>query len=108
PTRKTDPSNKEQPVAPYFGYVSVTDKYEGLILVGIGKTVDGHPDNNFLKRDLTFNPDGLLDGAVSVTIVGHYAYVCCDVGLVVISLEKPTEPKVMCVLGEKETIHPAH
>jgi hypothetical protein len=108
PTRKMDPENKEQPIAGYFGYVYLTDKYEGLILVGIGVMVDGHPDNNFLKRDLTFNPDGLLNGAVSCTIVGHYAYVCCDAGLVVISLEKPTEPKVMCVLGEKQHIHHAH
>jgi hypothetical protein len=104
PTRKMNPENNEQPIAPYFGYVYVTDKYEGLILVGIGVMVDGHPDNNFLKRDLTFNPDGLLTGAVSCTIVGHYAYVCCDKGLVVISLEDPKQPKVMCVLGE-ECVH---
>jgi formate-dependent nitrite reductase cytochrome c552 subunit len=108
PTRKMNPENKEQPIAGYFGYVYVTDKYEGLILVGIGVMVDGHPDNNFLKRDLTFNPDGLLNGAASCTIVGHYAYVCCDAGLVVISLEDPTQPKVTCVLGEKEHIHHPH
>src|SRR5262245_6146587 len=99
PTRKMNPENKEQPIAPYFGYAYVTDKYEGLILVGIGVMVDGHPDNNFLKRDLTFNPDGLLTGAVSCTIVGHYAYVCCDRGLVIISLEDPLKPKVTFVLG---------
>jgi hypothetical protein len=106
PTRKMDPANKEQPIAGYFGYVYVTDKYEGLILVGIGTTVDGHPDNNFLKRDLTFNPDGLLNGAVSVTIVGHFAYVCCDAGLVVISLQDPKDPQVTCVVGNEHVTRP--
>lgn len=106
PTRKMDPANKEQPIAGYFGYVYVTDKHEGLILVGIGTTVDGHPDNNFLHRDLTFNPDGLLDGAVSVTIVGHYAYVCCDVGLVVISLKDPKDPQVTSVIGGEHVRKP--
>jgi len=106
PTRKMDPENKEQPIAPYFGYVYVTDKYEGLILVGIGVTVDGHPDNNFLKRDLTFNPDGLLNGAKNCTIVGHYAYICCDAGLVVISLENPKKLQVTCVLGKEHVKHP--
>ena len=28
-----------------------------------------------------------------MTIVGHYAYVCCDAGLVVVSLEDPKEPE---------------
>lgn len=106
PTRKMDPENKEQAIAPYFGYIYVTDKYEGLILIGIGVTVDGHPDNNFLKRDLTFNPDGLLDGAESVTIVGHYAYVCCEAGLVVVSLQNPKDPKVTCVLGHEQIKKP--
>ena len=32
-------------------------------------------------------------------IVGHYAYVCCDAGLVVIDVDKPTEPKVTGVVG---------
>ncbi len=100
PTRKMNPENREQPIAGYFGYAYVTDKFEGLILVGIGPMVDGHPDNNFLKRELTFNPAGLLNGAVSATIVGHYVYVCCDAGLVVISLENPKEPRVTAVVGE--------
>jgi hypothetical protein len=106
PTRKMNPENKEQPIAPYFGYVYVTDKYEGLILLGIGVMVDGHPDNNFLKRDLTFNPDGLLDGAVSVTMVGPYAYVCCDAGLVVVSVADPKKPEITAVIGEPLVKHP--
>ena len=34
PTRKQLPENKEQTVHPLYGYMYVTDKYEGLILVG--------------------------------------------------------------------------
>ncbi|MBI1830788.1 MAG: hypothetical protein HYR84_04975, partial [Planctomycetes bacterium] len=90
PTRKQNPDNKEPKVHPLFGYIYVADKYEGLILIGVGTTIDGNPLNNFLKRDVTFNPPlptggegsgvrGVLDGACNVTIVGSYAYVCCEV-----------------------------
>jgi hypothetical protein len=99
PTRSHRPENHEQKVAGLYGYLYVADKYEGLILVGAGTLLDGNPLNNFLKRDVTFNPDGLLCGARNLTIVGNYAYVCCDAGLVVVSLEDPTHPKVTCVLG---------
>jgi hypothetical protein len=99
PTRSHRPENHEQKVAGLYAYLYVTDKYEGLILVGAGTLLDGNPLNNFLKRDVTFNPDGLLCGARNVTIVGNYAYVCCDAGLVVVSLDDPTHPKVTCVLG---------
>jgi hypothetical protein len=79
--------------------VYVTDKYEGLILVQIATMIDGNPLNNFLKRELTFNPDGLLTGATSVTIVGTHAYVCCDAGLVVVGLDDPKKPCVTAVVG---------
>ena len=69
------PENKEQPIHPLFGYLYVTDREEGLILVGAAHTLlDGNPLNNFLKRAVTFNPDGLLNGATSVAIAGTYAY----------------------------------
>ena len=83
-----------------FGYLYVADAEEGLILIGAATTIDGNPVNNFLKRELTYNPDGLLCGAKFVQIVGHYAYVCCDAGLVVLDLDKPTEPKVCSMIGE--------
>jgi hypothetical protein len=101
PTRKKSPENKEGSVHPMYAYVYATDKYEGLILIQIATMIDGNPLNNYLKRELTFNPDGLLTGATNVTIVGTYAYVCCDAGLVVVSLEDPKEPKVTCVLDER-------
>jgi hypothetical protein len=99
PTRKQLDENKEQAVSLLYGFIYVTDKYEGLILIGAGTLLDGNPANNFLKREVTFNPNGILNGAKAITIVGHYAYISCDAGLVVVSLENPKEPKVTSVLG---------
>jgi hypothetical protein len=100
PTRSHMPANKEQPVHPLFGYLYVCDKYEGLILTGAATTIDGNPVNNFLRRELTFNPDGLLYGARHVAIYGHYAYVSCAAGLVVIDIDDPLKPCVTSVVGE--------
>ncbi|HEY1191286.1 MAG TPA: hypothetical protein VGE74_26870 [Gemmata sp.] len=101
PTRKRIPGNKEQPIHPLFGYLYVCDKYEGLILTGVATTLDGNPVNNFLKKDVCFNPDGLLYGARHAHVVGHYVYVSCDAGLVVVDINEPTKPKVTAVVGEK-------
>jgi hypothetical protein len=84
----------------------VTDKYEGLIMVSAATLLDGNPANNFLERDVTFNPDGLLCGATAVTIAGNYAYVCCDAGLVVVDLVEPTNPKVASVVGNDVVRNP--
>jgi hypothetical protein len=100
PTRTHAPENREGTVHPLYGNVYVADKYEGLIFVGVATMIDGNPSNNFLKRALTFNPDGILNGARGVTIVGTYAYVCCDAGLVVIDIDDPKCPKVVNVVGE--------
>src|SRR4030095_16060153 len=104
PTRVQPPENKEQKVHGLYGYIYVTDKYEGLILVGAATLLDGDPLNNFLKRDLTFNPGGILDGARNITIVGPYAYICCDAGLVVVDLDDPLNPQVTSVIGHEEGI----
>lgn len=106
PTRKQKPENKEPAVNGVYAYLYVTDLYEGLILVGAGTLLDGNPLNNFLERAVTFNPNGLLCGARSVTIVGTYAYVCCDAGLVVISLADPKQPIVMSVIGPDVLVEP--
>ena len=63
PTRTHQPENHEQKVHPLYGYIYVTDHDEGLILVPAGTLLDGNPLNNFLGRELTFNPDGILKGA---------------------------------------------
>ena len=99
PTRSHQDANREGKVHPLFGYLYVADKCEGLILVSAAPAIDGDPTNNFLKREVTFNPDGILNGACGVTIVGNYAYVCADAGLVVVSVDDPKQPKVMTVVG---------
>jgi hypothetical protein len=99
PTRTQRPENRESKVHALFGYLYIADKIEGLILVGAATTIDGNPTNNFLKREVTFNPDGVLNGACAVTIAGKYAYVCCDAGLVVVGLDDPKHPQVKSIVG---------
>jgi hypothetical protein len=48
----------------------------------------------------------LLDGASNITIVGTYAYICCDAGLVVVALEDPMNPAVTAVLGHDTVVEP--
>ena len=99
PTRTRMPENKEGPIHPLFGYLYICDAHEGLILTGAATTIDGNPVNNFLKRELTFNPDGLLTGAKHVAIAGHYAYVSCDAGVVVLDIDDPKNPRVTATVG---------
>jgi hypothetical protein len=106
PTRTHRDENREGKVHALYGYIYVADKCEGLILVGAGTTIDGDPTNNFLKREVTFNPHGILKGACALTIVGNYAYVCADAGLVVVSLDDPTQPRVTAVVGDPNVHHP--
>ncbi|MEI7685154.1 MAG: hypothetical protein WCL32_09015 [Planctomycetota bacterium] len=106
PTRKQNPDNKEPKVHPLYGYLYVADKYEGLITIGIGTTIDGNPINNFLKRDVTFNPDGILKGAKHIAIAGIYAYVCCDAGVVVVNIDDPKQPHIEAVLGDADVCQP--
>jgi hypothetical protein len=108
PTRSKEvlKKNREPEIPAIYGNLYVTDKYEGLIIIGAGTLLDGNPLNNFLKRDLTWNPNGILDGARSISIVGTYAYISCDAGLVVLSIDDPKHPKVTSVLGEPYLKHP--
>ncbi|MGN6545267.1 MAG: hypothetical protein ACTHK7_09490 [Aureliella sp.] len=108
PTRKQDPNNEEPAVHAMYAYIYVADKYEGLILVGAGTLLDGNPLNNYLERAVTFNPDGLLRGARSISFVGTYAYVCCDCGLVVVDLNDPKCPKITAIVGEEQGLHHPH
>jgi hypothetical protein len=100
PTRKHFDANHEQTVHAIYGNIYATDKYEGLIIVGAATLLDGNPLNNFLKRELTYNPDDLLTGAKAITIAGTYAYICSDAGLVVVSLDDPKKPQVKSVLRD--------
>jgi hypothetical protein len=62
--------------------------------------MDGNPVNNFLKREVTFNPNGILCGARHAHVHGTHLFVSCDAGLVVIDIDRPCEPRVVSVVGE--------
>ncbi len=104
PLRTRIPANQEQPIALMYGFLYVTDAEEGLVVIGdpnlkskspgVLTLLDGNPANNFLKRALAFNPNGILNGARRITIAGHYAYILCAQGLVVVDIENPLAPKV--------------
>jgi len=87
--------NQEQPMSPIYHYLVMTDSEEGLILVNIDTLSDGEPRNNFLKRALTWNVDGVLSGARHVTMGGYLAYILTDSGLVIVNLEEPLTPKLV-------------
>jgi hypothetical protein len=90
--------NEEQPMHPLYDYALITDAQEGVILTNVNTLADGEPRNNFLKRALTFNPGGLLNGARHLTIGGHYVYIIAKAGLVILNLDQPLHPKVESVL----------
>ncbi len=100
PLRTQIKENEEQAIHLLYAFLYVTDKYEGLVVIGdpktgVGTLLDGNPRNNFLRRATTFNPDGLLNGARRITIAGTNAYIVADKGMVVVSLENPLQPKVI-------------
>lgn len=118
PTRKHLPENEEaenrddkQPIHPIYAFLYATDKHEGLIVIGnpktgVGTLLDGDPTNNFLRRALTWNPDGRLNGANSITIAGVYAYITCARGLVIVNLNNPLEPRIAGEIGAPDIRNP--
>ncbi len=116
PARTRDPENEEQPIHAIYAYLYVADKYEGLVVIGdsnpksktpgVSTLLDGDPRNNFLKRALAFNPEGVLDGARRIAIAGTYAYILCDRGLVVVDLDNPLQPRVAAVVGAPDLNDP--
>jgi hypothetical protein len=97
PLRTHRPENQEQPISPIYGYVYVTDKFEGLVDVMVGTLLDGDPTNNFFRdSDVTrFNPDGALDGATHAYDAGTRLYVTCGAGLVVVDISNPAKPRIV-------------
>jgi hypothetical protein len=91
---------------PLYRFAFITDRVEGLILVDINCLTDGDPENNFLKRAVTFNPDGLLNGAVNLTVAGETVYVCCDRGVVALDVSNPLSPRVLATLGAPGIVAP--
>jgi hypothetical protein len=106
PTRTHDPRNFEGRVHALYGYLYISDLEEGLILVGAGTLLDGNPLNNFLEREVTFNPGGILNGARGVTVAGTHAWIPCDAGVVVVSIENPKCPEVVAVIGAPDVVRP--
>ncbi|MEY4527786.1 MAG: hypothetical protein RL768_1505 [Nitrospirota bacterium] len=92
-------ANQERPMHPMYRYAYITDRFEGLIVVDVETLSDGDPDNNFLSRAATFNPNQSLAGAVNITIAATYAYIACDRGLVVVSIDDPLHPAIVAELG---------
>ncbi len=110
PTRPRRAENEEGAIHPMYAFLYVTDKYEGLVVIGnpldekrnkpgVATLLDGNPSNNFLRRAVTFNPDGRLNGARHMALFGHYAYVSCDSGVVLVDLDDPLHPRLIDTPG---------
>lgn len=84
--------NREQVMHPVYRYAAITDSKEGLILTNVVTMSDFEPRNNFLQRDVVWNPDGLLDGATYAVFAGHLLYVAAARGVVVVDLDDPLHP----------------
>ncbi|QIB66135.1 LVIVD repeat-containing protein [Kineobactrum salinum] len=90
--------NEEQPFHPIYDYALVTDAREGLILTDVNTLSDGEPRNNQLERALTWNENGVLDGARHMVLGGSFAYIVADAGLVVVDLDQPLQPRLAAVV----------
>ncbi len=116
PLRKQLPENEEQPIHLLYGFLYVADREEGLVVIGnpdlkssspgVGTLLDGNPANNFLKRALAFNPNGVLTGAHRITIAGTYAYILTDKALVVVDLDNPLAPRITATIGAPDLDNP--
>ena len=108
PARKRLPENDEQPIHMLYAYVYVTDLEEGLVIVNVATLVDGNPENNFLKKDQVFNPEGKLNGATHSFVAGHWLYVTCPRGLVIVDIDEPMKPKIVGELPASEGLKNPH
>ena len=86
-------ANQEQLMNPIYRYAFITDAEEGLIVTDIPTLHDREPRNNFLKRELTWNENGVLKGARHVAIAGNTFYVSADAGIVVLDMSDPLKPR---------------
>lgn len=98
--RAVRPENQEQKVHRLYDYAFVTDRVEGIVVVGgLSTLLDGNPRNNFLRRAGSFNPEGALTGATSLTFAGSIAYATTPAGVVVIDFDDPLRPRVLAKVG---------
>jgi hypothetical protein len=111
PKRVRLPENEEQPIHPMYGYVFVTDLYEGLVVVDVNTLFDGNPENNFLyrtkfqddkggKAGTAFNPGGKLTGATFGVCAGHRVYITTQRGLAVVDVADPARPRLVGELAD--------
>ncbi|MTV37664.1 multiheme c-type cytochrome [Duganella radicis] len=92
-------TNQEQAFHPIYHYAAISDSQEGLILVNVDTLADGEARNNFLKRALTWNPNGLLNGAQHIVLGGHIAYIAADAGMVILDLDDPLKPRHLATIA---------
>jgi hypothetical protein len=88
------PENLEQVMHPIYRYAVITDSEEGLILVDVDTFADGEFRNNNLRRALTWNEGGALNGARHITLAGSIAYITTAEGLAVVDLTDPLKPQI--------------
>lgn len=88
-------TNLEQPFHPIYNYMFITDTEEGLILVDIDTMMDRDPRNNKLKRALTWNDNGILNGARHINMAGYYAYITTPRGVITLNLDDPLQPRLV-------------
>jgi hypothetical protein len=110
PAKQQQDVNEEQKVSMLYAYLYLTDAKEGLIVIGnppdspngpgVSTLLDGNPENNFLERALTYNPDGLLAGARHCDLYGNYAWISCDAGIVVLDLKDPLHPRHVTTIAD--------
>jgi hypothetical protein len=119
PTRPHFKENEEQSINLMFAFLYLTDAEEGLIVIGnpvdtplgtrdhptspgpgVATLLDGNPENNFLQRAYTFNPGGQLRGARHAAFYGHYLFVSCENGIVVIDMVDVLHPKIVTTLSQ--------
>ncbi len=85
--------NREQPMHPLYKYAFITDAEEGLIATDIDTLADGDPRDNHLTRAMTWNENGVLNGARHVAIAGTTFYVSTPAGIVILDLDDPLNPR---------------
>jgi hypothetical protein len=91
--------NQEAVMHALYSYAYITDSEEGLILVNVNTLVDGEPRNNYLARALTWNPQGVLNGARHITIGGSNLYISTPRGVVVVSVDNPMQPRLLAQIA---------
>ena len=105
PTRTQRPENEEQTIHPVYAYLYVTDREEGLVVIGNPLDSPNRPGcrrcSTAIRRTTswsgpsTFNPDGAADRRRQHhASPAHYAYVAgAERALVVVDLDDPLKPR---------------